>query len=73
MDFNNSILYCYVTFKNITLTNCFGHIFMLSICLLDRRGLLPSLNYIVVQFQHVFPTFFNVFMLRLVGVNFGLL
>ena len=71
MNFNNAMCYCYVTFKNLTLTNGFGHIFMLSIFLLDRNGLLPSLNFIVVQFKHVFQMFFNVFMLRFVGTNFG--
>ena len=71
MDFINSMCYCYVAFKRLSLTNGFGHIFMLSICLLGRHGLLPSLNYIVVKFEGVFSMCFNVFIARLVGVYSG--
>ena len=70
MKFNNSIFYTYVIFKNITLTNGFGYIFMLAIFLLDRHGLLPSLNYIVVQIKHMFPTFFQCFHVKTGGRQF---
>ena len=70
MNFNNSIFYSYVSFKNVTLTNGFGHIFMLSIFLFDRHGLLPSLNYSVVQFKHIFPMFFQCFHVTTGGREF---
>ena len=60
-----------MTFKNLTPTTGFGYIFMLLVFLHDRHGVLSSLNFIAFQFICIFPMFFNVFMLVLVGVHFG--
>ena len=57
-------------FKDLTLTNGFGHIFMLPLFLHDRHGLPPSLNFMLFQFMLIFPMFFQCFHVNTVGWQF---
>ena len=61
MNFNNFTCCCYAIFKNLALTNGFGHIFLLLHFVHDRQASLPSLNFIMFQFMHTFPMFFQCF------------
>ena len=50
-----------MTFKNLALTNGFGHIFVLLDFLHAHEASLPSLNFIMRQLMHIFPMFLQCF------------